>query len=154
MGVVIFVLINLPIPTSAVWIIETSLAPSPMANVRIFSSSFTTFTIYAFCKGVERQHNTELQYLVNSKKGLVRFDRLSKMYVNVLPSTTNARPDVVGLVDIVAGLKTTIHSFQSKVIDYHGTGELTSWLTLPRLPFHVCQVTMDSAFSALFRACH
>ena len=38
----------IPIPMSAVWIMDTSLAPSPIANVCILSCSFTIRTRYAF----------------------------------------------------------------------------------------------------------
>lgn len=65
---------EMPTPTSAIWIIETSFAPSPIANVLIFISSFTTFTRYAFCNGVERQHKTQAQCWHNVRNGLVKFD--------------------------------------------------------------------------------
>lgn len=65
---------EMPTPTSAIWIIDTSFAPSPMANVLRRSSSLTIFTKNAFCNGVERQQRTQAQCWVNFKNGFVRFD--------------------------------------------------------------------------------
>lgn len=41
----------MPTPTWAVWIIPTSLAPSPMASVMAFTRFLTTSTISDFCSG-------------------------------------------------------------------------------------------------------
>ena len=73
-------------PTSAVWIIETSLAPSPMARVMTFKFSFTERTTDAFWRGVALQHRTELQYWDNSKNGSIT--SCLKTNVSVFPSIT------------------------------------------------------------------
>lgn len=62
------------------WIIETSLAPSPIASVQIFSSSLTTLTKNAFCKGVDRQHKTDVQFFASLKNGLVKLDLQTDYY--------------------------------------------------------------------------
>lgn len=41
----------IPTPTWAVWIMPTSLAPSPMASVMAFTCFFTMSTISDFCSG-------------------------------------------------------------------------------------------------------
>lgn len=102
---------DMPIPTSAVWIIETSLAPSPtivrvyvmslslnkrsvkswipMPRVRMCNCCLTIFTINAFCNGVARQHRTAAQCRVKCKKGFCRLERLSKMYLRCQGSKMN-----------------------------------------------------------------
>lgn len=65
---------EIPTPTSAIWIIDTSFAPSPIANVLKCNSSLTIFTRKAFCRGVERQQRTHAQYWVRVRNGFVRFD--------------------------------------------------------------------------------
>lgn len=95
---------EIPIPTSAVWIIETSLAPSPkndqgafkflwkttinqfvkrvpMPRVRICSCCLTILTINAFWSGVALQHKTAAQWRVKWRKGFCRFERLSSIYL-------------------------------------------------------------------------
>lgn len=65
---------EMPTPTSAICIMDTSLAPSPIARVRKLSSSLTTLTKYAFCSGVERQQSTEAQPLASLRNGRISFD--------------------------------------------------------------------------------
>ncbi len=93
---------EIPIPTSAVWIIETSLAPSPknyqgvlkfienshefvrripMPRVRMCSCCLTIFTINAFWSGVALQHKTAAQWRVKWRNGFCRFERLSSIYL-------------------------------------------------------------------------
>lgn len=56
---------NRPIPMCAVFIMGTSLAPSPIANVILFSFYLTKATTYAFCKGNSRQQTTASQYFAS-----------------------------------------------------------------------------------------
>ena len=49
---------EMPTPTCAIWIIDTSFAPSPIASVIASRLSLTRLTTCAFCSGVARHATT------------------------------------------------------------------------------------------------
>mmetsp|Transcript_62886 Transcript_62886/g.178654 ORF Transcript_62886/g.178654 Transcript_62886/m.178654 type:complete len:206 (-) Transcript_62886:1508-2125(-) len=53
----------MPMPTSALWIMLQSFAPSPTASVMAFSSRLINRTTAPFCLGETRQQITVLQFL-------------------------------------------------------------------------------------------
>ncbi|KAH3667397.1 hypothetical protein OGAPHI_003046 [Ogataea philodendri] len=78
----------MPTPTWAAWIIETSLAPSPIASNRAFFFRFTRRTTRAFCSGETRQQITALQRTAISRSRSSRSD--SKAKPSDFPSMTKA----------------------------------------------------------------
>mmetsp|Transcript_3652 Transcript_3652/g.11445 ORF Transcript_3652/g.11445 Transcript_3652/m.11445 type:complete len:261 (+) Transcript_3652:980-1762(+) len=83
----------MPMPTSALWIMLQSLAPSPIASVILFSSRLISRTTAPFCLGVTRQHTTVLQILEICTK-LFSYSG-SRAHSKHLPSMTrpsNMRP--------------------------------------------------------------
>ncbi|KAF9421747.1 hypothetical protein HW555_002428 [Spodoptera exigua] len=89
---------NSPTPTSAVCIMETSLAPSPIASVVTPSSSFTACRYH----GVARQQSTAEQRRASDMNGATSPDRRSRMYVRVRPSTTSARVPISMAVQLLS----------------------------------------------------
>lgn len=96
---------DIPTPIWAVFIIDTSFAPSPIANVTAYdnkrslhpSSFFHTFlflltrsTTSAFCNGVTRQQMTALHLHANSRK--VLSNRVVRANPRESPLITMATP--------------------------------------------------------------
>lgn len=72
------------------FIMETSLAPSPIANVTAFLFFLINSTTSAFCKGVTRQQITDLHCDETSRNNFSNCG--CKQCTNECPFTTSAKP--------------------------------------------------------------
>mmetsp|Transcript_9780 Transcript_9780/g.23236 ORF Transcript_9780/g.23236 Transcript_9780/m.23236 type:complete len:230 (-) Transcript_9780:1999-2688(-) len=80
---------SIPTPTSAAWIMATSLPPSPMAAQRLLACRLRSRTISAFCVGAHLQQTTEGQSQATSMNWR---GKLSVQSASERPSITKQAP--------------------------------------------------------------
>lgn len=73
--------ITIKLKLSLPLIIDTSLAPSPMANVTAFRLFLMSSTTFAFCSGVTRQQITDRHCNTTSKNLKTHFESESEVFV-------------------------------------------------------------------------